>query len=88
MFIPTRNYPSYFVTLSVYHGAKVFTEKIIIDIIFKSWEFCAKKYKFVIDNYVIMPDHVHFIMHFISDNAKLIKKESIGLRGKYRAISS
>ena len=80
MFIPTKNYPSFFITLSVYRAAKIFTEKRIIDIILNSWKFCAKKYKLQIDNYVIMPDHLHFIMHFISNNDKLYKKENIGLR--------
>ncbi|MFH1456702.1 MAG: transposase [Patescibacteria group bacterium] len=88
MFIPTEKHPAFFITLDVRLMTKIFVRDDLCQIIIDSWNYCEKHYNIKVMNYVIMPDHIHFIFYFKNENEKLIKKEKIGLRGKYNIITN
>ncbi len=88
MFTPNVENPAYFVTIDVYRGTKIFEQDNLCEIILKSWEFCEEKYAIEILNYVIMPEHLHFIFYFKDGSDKINKRTKIGLRGKYNYLSS
>lgn len=81
-------FPAYFATINVYRRTKVFVRDDFYKIIISSFLFSEKKYNIKISNYVIMPDHIHFIFYFKEQKEKIIKKERIGLRGKYQSLST
>ena len=88
MFIPNSKHPAFFITLNTRLMTKIFIRDDLCQIIIEAWNFCEKHYNVKVINYVIMPDHVHFIFYFNDNNEKLLKKEKIGLRGQYNVITN
>lgn len=72
----------YFVTTTVVHHAKVFTEDKCCAILVENIKYYQKKYRFKIYGYVIMPSHFHWVVEvnpalgLISDVMRDIKKYS------------
>ncbi|MBU0731847.1 hypothetical protein KKC88_03125 [Patescibacteria group bacterium] len=82
-----RHNPALFTTINVNNNTKVFTRDDLCQIIINSWKFSEEKYGIKIINFVIMPSHIHFIYYFVIPN-KIIKKEGVGVRGKYSVFST
>jgi REP element-mobilizing transposase RayT len=61
----TIEYPgaAYFVTSTIVNFVPVFDQRIYIDIILKNLDFYRDKHNFKLYAFVVMPDHLHFILH-------------------------
>lgn len=83
MFIPKNNYPAFFITLNIFRNTEIFLIDDFCKTILQSWKFCEKKYGFKIINYVIMPTHIHFILHFLNKkDSQFSIKTKKGTKGK------
>lgn len=60
----------YFVTTSVAGFVKVFNDPQCSNIIVDSLKYCKQKFGFVLNAYVIMPDHLHMILT-INTNSRI-----------------
>lgn len=58
---------AYFVTSTVVDFVVVFDQKTYIDIILENLDFYRKKYNFKLFAFVIMPEHLHMILHPVSE---------------------
>jgi len=58
----------FFVTTTCKDWIPIFTEEIYFDIIYASFDFYNKKYNASLVGYVIMPNHIHFIIYFTEEN--------------------
>ncbi|MFA4907902.1 MAG: transposase [archaeon] len=70
---------TYFITTTVVDFQPVLTQPGIPEILYDSFEFYRKKYAFGLNAYVIMPHHIHLILHLnaetsISDVMRDLKK--------------
>jgi putative transposase len=54
---------AYFVTSTVVDFVVVFDQKVYFDIILENLDFYRNKYKFKLYAFVIMPEHIHLIIH-------------------------
>ena len=52
-----------FITFSCYHRQKLLTKNAAIDIFLTSLEAIRSKYSIKLYGYVIMPEHVHLVLH-------------------------
>ena len=53
----------WFVTTTIVSFTKVFTEERYFQIAIDNLKFYREKYKFLLLGYVIMPEHVHFLLY-------------------------
>lgn len=88
MFEPSKKHPAFFITVKTNNNTDVFTRDDLCKIIIKSWHYCEKKFNFNLISYVIMPDHIHFILFFKDKKYRIKRKEKIGLRGKFIALQN
>lgn len=63
---------AYFITTSVNKFIKIFKEKNYIDILLENIDFYRTKYNFKLIAYVIMPDHLHWLIYPDQDDVKKI----------------
>ncbi len=55
--------PIYFITTCVQKRRKILDNKIIANILIDEWRNTRERHGWMIGQYVIMPDHVHFFCH-------------------------
>lgn len=62
----------YFITTVVKERKKLLLDESICSLILKDLEFYRKKYQFELHGYVIMPDHMHFLLS-MGENGNISK---------------
>lgn len=67
-----------YVTANTYRRIPILTDEAGINLLYESLERAYIKYEFEINGYVIMPDHVHFILISTSDNLSEIMHDIKG----------
>ena len=88
---PQHNYcasASYFVTIRAEQHEPVFERPILYRIVKEHWEKLAERFRCVtLDEFVIMPDHVHGILHFSIERKD--KNASLGrIIGAYKSLTT
>ena len=63
----------FFVTTTCNEWLNIFLDEIHFEILYSSFDFYNKKYDAQLLSYVIMPNHIHFIIFFSQMNKLLIK---------------
>jgi putative transposase len=61
----------WFVTSTIVSFTRVFTEEKYFQIAIDNLKFYREKYRFLLPGYVIMPEHVHFLIYTFSDLGKI-----------------
>lgn len=78
-----RFFMFYFITIKTNKNSKIFKESDYFRIIRNSIEFCERKYEFYTLGYVLMPDHLHWLMYFRPrQETRPMRKYYIGLKGR------
>ena len=61
-YVFSQDHPLHFATMTVVKWIDVFTRPVYIDIIYDAWRYCIREKGLTIHAYVIMSNHIHWII--------------------------
>lgn len=81
------NFPLLLITLDINNSTNILIKDKYVRIIINSLIYCGEKFNFQLLHYVIMPDHIHFIIEF-NNEIRLEIIKVVGLGGDKRRIKN